>query len=94
MEFKLEKGQKYNLSRYEEGMEGEFIGVLRKSCGKHHHNRLVFKTGEDSYWTADADTKIMEDGTICIVFDVYDFKKTLAELLNPPPRPKETAEII
>lgn len=94
MEFKLEKGQKYKLSHYEDSLEGEFIGVLRKSCNNHHHNRLVFKTGENSYWTAEPDAKIREDGTISIAYEVYDNNFSLEGLLNPPPRPKETVELI
>lgn len=92
--FKLEKGKKYKLSHCDDALEGEFMGVLRKSCGTHHHNRLVFKTGENSYWTGEADTKIMEDGTIRIIYDVYNFARSLEDLVKPEVRPKETREIL
>lgn len=94
MEHKLEKGQKYNLSHYDDSLEGEFLGVMRKDCGTHHHNKLVFKTGENSFWTAEPDAKIREDGTIYIVYDVFDFARSLEELMTPQVRPKETRELI
>lgn len=92
--FKLEKGKKYNLSHHENGLEGEFVGVLRKSCGNYHQNKLVFKLHENSFCTAEPETRIKEDGTICISYDVYSFKNTLADLMEPQIRPKETIELI
>lgn len=94
MEFRLEKGKKYDLSRYENGFEGEYVGILRKSCGTHHHNRLIFKLEGGSYCIGDAETKLLEDGTICVVFDVYEFKNTLEEVMNPEVRPKEIRELL
>lgn len=93
MEYKLEKGKKYALSHYDDGLEGEFLGVLRKSCNGHYHNGLVFKLHENNFCTAEPDARIREDGTVYITYDVYNFKNTLEELMEPPVR-KETAELI
>lgn len=93
-QFKLEKGQKYRLTHYDDYLEGEFLGVMRKTCGNHSHLRLVFKTGEKSFWTAEPETRISQDGTITITYDCHDYKSSLEALLNPPPRPQETAELI
>lgn len=91
MEFKLEKGQKYKL---EDDDEGEFLGVVRKGCGKNHHNKLAFKLSENSYCFGEPDVKIIEDGTMCIVFTIWDIKNSLEELLKPRVIEPEKVEFI